>query len=82
MCSMMLVIGLVVAGLVFFGCYSFNKDIPSKPPAWLNHIYLALSKPAWAVSLSLIAWPCFLGRGSLVGSVLQLRVFEPFAKLT
>ena len=68
--------------LAFFGCYRFDQHIPSTPSAKLNHVYLALSKSAWAVGLSMIAYPCFLGRGSLIGRLLSLRVFEPLAKLT
>ena len=48
---------------------------------WKNHVYLALSKPAWACALSLLALPCFFGRGAFVGGILSLPVFAPLAKL-
>ena len=74
--------GLAVAAALVFGSYPFYQDVPSGPAKWQNHFYLALSKPAWACALSLLALPCFFGRGAFVGGILSLPVFAPLAKLT
>ena len=74
--------GLAVAAALVFGSYPFYQDVPSGPAEWKNHVYLALAKPAWACALSLLALPCFFGRGAFVGGILSLPVFAPLAKLT
>ncbi|KAH8090106.1 transferase [Aureococcus anophagefferens] len=73
--------GLAVAAALVFGSYPFYQDAPG-PAKWKNHLYLALAKPAWACALSLLALPCFFGRGAFVGGILSLPVFAPLAKLT
>jgi peptidoglycan/LPS O-acetylase OafA/YrhL len=74
--------GLAFAAALVFGSYPFYQDVPSGPAKWKNHAYLALAKPAWACALSLLALPCFFGRGAFVGGILSLPVFAPLAKLT
>jgi len=79
----LLLFGLLVAGLAFFGVYPFNQDITEEGvPHWKHVWYITLSKPAWAVALSCLCWPCFYGRGSLIAFCLELPIWEPVAKLT
>jgi len=78
----LLVAGLLLAGLTFFGIYPFDQDLTKHLPHWKHVLYIALSKPGWAVALSCLTWPCFHGRGSLVAFLLELSIWEPIAKLT
>ena len=77
-----LVAGVALVVVITFGSYRFYQTIPSSPAQWENHVFLALTKPAWAVALSLIVAACVDGRGSLVASFLSLPAFGPLAKLT
>ncbi len=85
-CEAMTLVALLILGLCYFGAYPFyqTQDNLHTPDGLkhLNHSYVALTKPAWAVALSLLCWPSFRGHRGLIGRVLELPLWEPLAKLT
>ena len=83
--AVMRFVALFILGLCYFGAYPFYQGDDIKTPQGLkhlNHSYVALSKPAWAVALTLLCWPSFHGHRGMIGRVLELRLWEPLAKLT
>ena len=85
-CEAMKLVALLILGLCYFGAYPFyqTQDNLHTPDGLkhLNHSYVALTKPAWAIALSLLCWPSFRGHRGLIGRILELPLWEPLAKLT
>ena len=73
---------LTLVALVIFGSHPFFQETPSTPKLWKNHFYLVLSKPAWAVALSVIAILAFAKQASYVATILEFPIMAPLAKLT
>ena len=85
-CEAMKLVALLILGLCYFGAYPFYQtqdNLHTKDGLkHLNHSYVALTKPAWAVALSLLCWPSFRGHRGMIGRLLELPLWEPLAKLT
>ena len=81
-CEAMRLVALLILGLCYFGAYPFWQSPMKHGLKRLNHSYVALTKPAWAVALSLLCWPSFRGHRGLIGRILELPLWEPLAKLT
>ena len=82
MCEAMTLVALLILGLCYFGAYPFWQSPMKHGLKRLNHSYVALTKPAWAVALSLLCWPSFRGHRGMIGRLLELPLWEPLAKLT
>jgi peptidoglycan/LPS O-acetylase OafA/YrhL len=78
----MKLVALLILGLCYFGAYPFWQSPMKHGIDNLNHSYVALTKPAWAVALSLLCWPSFRGHRGMIGRLLELPLWEPLAKLT
>jgi peptidoglycan/LPS O-acetylase OafA/YrhL len=78
----MRLVALLILGLCYFGAYPFWQSPMKHGLKRLNHSYVALTKPAWAVALSLLCWPSFRGHRGMIGRLLELPLWEPLAKLT
>ena len=81
-CEAMRLVALLILGLCYFGAYPFWQSPMKHGLKRLNHSYVALTKPAWAVALSLLCWPSFRGHRGMIGRLLELPLWEPLAKLT
>jgi peptidoglycan/LPS O-acetylase OafA/YrhL len=81
-CEAMKLVALLILGLCYFGAYPFWQSPMKHGIDNLNHSYVALTKPAWAVALSLLCWPSFRGHRGMIGRLLELPLWEPLAKLT
>ena len=81
-CEAMKLVALLILGLCYFGAYPFWQSPMKHGLKRLNHSYVALTKPAWAVALSLLCWPSFRGHRGMIGRLLELPLWEPLAKLT
>ena len=86
-CEAMKLVALLILGLCYFGAYPFyqTQDNLHTPDGLkhLNHSYVALTKPAWAIALSLLCWPSFRGhRGMIPEGSWSCRSGNRLAKLT
>lgn len=51
-------------------------------PAWADHLYLAFSRPVWALGVAGICALCFTGRGGIVNWILTRPAWVTLARLT
>lgn len=73
----------LLLALPVFGTYWAYQDMNEFPvPAWLDHLYVAFSRPAWALGLSLMCLLCFCGHGGLVNWLLTRPLFATLSRLS
>ncbi|CAM9262089.1 unnamed protein product [Laminaria digitata] len=68
---MVAVASAALLALPVYGSYWAYQDLTeSSVSPWADHLYLAFSRPAWALGVALMCALCFLERGGFVGWVL------------
>ncbi|CAM9647492.1 unnamed protein product, partial [Heterosigma akashiwo] len=80
-----LALGGAAAALMGGAVYGPWRDYQDLAPAWgpaRDHAYLALSKPAWALGVALLAWLAAHGRAGPAGELLAARGWAPLARLS
>lgn len=76
-------VSILLLVLPVFGTYWAYQDVQvAGIPAWVDHLYLVFSGPAWALGLALMCGLCFCGCGGLVNTFLALPMWGPFSRLT
>ncbi|CAM9917653.1 unnamed protein product [Hapterophycus canaliculatus] len=66
-----------------YGTYWSYQDAldPGLSP-WADHLYMALSRPAWSMGVALMCLLCFTGHGGLVNWFLTRPGWTPLSRLT
>lgn len=66
-----------------YGTYWAYQDMDEYPlPAWLDHLYVAFARPAWALGIALMCLLCFCGHGGVVNWLLTRPVFATLSRLS
>lgn len=73
----------VLLALPVYGSYWAYQDVAElRVSAWADHLYLAFSRPAWALGVALMCGLCFCGRGGFVNWILARPAWITPARLT
>ncbi|CAN0199960.1 unnamed protein product [Ascophyllum nodosum] len=74
---------VVLLAFPVYGSYwAYQDSVESHMPAWADHIYLAFSRPAWALGVAGMCALCFTGRGGVVNWILTWPAWVTPSRLT
>ncbi|CAN0446149.1 unnamed protein product [Ascophyllum nodosum] len=74
---------VVLLAFPVYGSYwAYQDSVESQMPAWADHIYLAFSRPAWALGVAGMCALCFTGRGGVVNWILTWPAWVTPSRLT
>lgn len=69
--------------LPVYGSYwAYQDTVETRVPAWADHMYLAFSRPSWAVGVALMCALCFRGHGGIVNWFLTRPAWTTPSRLT
>lgn len=73
----------LLLALPVYGSYGGYQDLgDARLAVWLDHLYLAFSRPTWALGVVLMCGLCFFGHGGFVNAILTLPAWTTFSRLT
>lgn len=77
------VMACMLLAVPVYGTYWSYQDAlePGLSP-WADHLYMALSRPAWSMGVALMCLLCFTGHGGLVNWFLTRPGWTPLSRLT
>lgn len=81
--AMVAVVSAALLAIPVYGSYWAYQDISeTRVFPWADHLYLAFSRPAWALGVALMCGLCFCGRGGFVSWVLTRPSWTTPSRLT